>query len=158
MTEANLCSLVFTVLLYFPEHAGAQSNISIHFNSHNKDMLIISMLNGSGVAKGDIKQNSINTGVKWKCLQVESRARAFICAFCHRKRNMLLAPCRRPFVEAEQSASDAHPLTHRFTFHSSAISTCQSLHCTSSGNKGSCWHADCLRGVIHHHKRKGGTG
>lgn len=45
-------------------------------------------------------------------------------------------------------------LTHRFTFHSSAISRCQSLHCISSSNKKSCWHAACLRGVIHHCKRK----
>ena len=46
------------------------------------------------------------------------------------------------------------PLTYTFTFHCSAISRCQSLHCTSSSNKKSCWHAACLRGVIHHCKRK----
>ena len=49
---------------------------------------------------------------------------------------------------------DRVTLTYRFTFHSSAISRCQSLHCVSSSNKKSCWHAACLRGVIHHCERK----
>lgn len=63
-----------------------------------------------------------------------------------------MAHCRRPFVGAEQRASDAHVriyISQRCHFADASPS-----HCISSSNKKSCWHVVRPRGVIHHCGRK----
>lgn len=63
-----------------------------------------------------------------------------------------MAHRRRPFVGAEQRASDAHVriyISQRCHFPDASPP-----HCISSSNKKSCWHVARPRGVIHHCGRK----
>lgn len=68
------------------------------------------------------------------------------------EKRSLLARRRRPFVQSEQRAGDAHiqiyisQLNH-FQMPVSSI-------VFPAATKKSCWHAACLRGVIHHFRRK----
>lgn len=112
------------------------------------------MLHSYGQGKGDIKRNCV-TSVKYESLEVKKRATVWF--------NLL-------FLSVEEICfwlfADVHlleqnkgrvTLTCRFTFHMPPISRCQSLLCIFSCNKKSCWHAACLRGVIHHYRKKGIT-
>lgn len=77
---------------------------------------------------------------------------------------VIIPLCRWERRDRSWLAADVHlfnrnkervTLTYRFTFHSSTVFRCQFASIVfPAATKKSCWHAACLRGVIHHFRRK----
>lgn len=105
--------------------------------------------------KGDIKGNYL-TGFKYENLVVKKEATVWFNLLFHSVGEICFLALRRcPFVRVEQRPGDAHMqiyISHACHFQMSVsalfFSTC---------NRKSCWHAACLRGVIHHYRKKGIT-
>lgn len=70
----------------FTVSPGIGSEARLLQNLPNEGILIFSMLHSYGRAKGDVKETSVITGVKYECLEVkENKTSGLICSFRRRE-------------------------------------------------------------------------
>lgn len=160
MLVSAVCSWKITFILQrsssrhvqFSVSQGISSEAQVLQNLPNEGILIFSMLHRYRRAKGDMKETSVITGVKYECLEVkENKTSGLICSF-RRWENFALGSlptsiCSSRTKTGWRSHTDLHFTALPFPDASLSI-------VFSSSNKKSCWHAACLRGVIHHCERK----
>lgn len=115
-------------------------------------VLIINMLRGYGQGKGDIRGFFFSWFVKYESLKVKRVNVWFNLFFL--SMGEISFWFWRPFVQVEQRAGDTRIQIYISQHRHFQMPVSPFVFLVATKKKKSCWHAACLRGVIHHYWEK----